>query len=295
MILVRHWQRGCAICGAEGALCEDHDHATGLIRGWLCDRCNLREGRRDAPPAFQKYRDRNPASMLGVVSRYRSPRTDHVDEWRQALIDLRRITDPDAVEKRRADIAQGLPDWLTTIPTWTPLMLAAHHVGLTLEEWDASQAERSSVASAEQVHLPNPLNPRLQACRSPDRAFEPGPPPRGVRRRPCPDCYRIDEGALRALLATTDEWGHTEHPLDTAGSRIDTGSLVYCPANQGGGAVNEIVRHPSGTHRIIVGWEHPRAGAGEADPDQLVVLPARCWPELLRRPTEDDIGQRAAP
>lgn len=30
----------CPICLVDGALVLDHDHATGAIRGWLCDPCN---------------------------------------------------------------------------------------------------------------------------------------------------------------------------------------------------------------------------------------------------------------
>jgi hypothetical protein len=30
----------CEVCGASGQICFDHDHATGLFRGWICARCN---------------------------------------------------------------------------------------------------------------------------------------------------------------------------------------------------------------------------------------------------------------
>ena len=30
----------CEVCATECSLCYDHDHATGLFRGWLCARCN---------------------------------------------------------------------------------------------------------------------------------------------------------------------------------------------------------------------------------------------------------------
>lgn len=31
----------CEICRAPKNLCWDHDHKTGLFRGWLCNKCNL--------------------------------------------------------------------------------------------------------------------------------------------------------------------------------------------------------------------------------------------------------------
>lgn len=73
------WQAGrCAICGAAGEpLVEDHDHETGMARGWLCRSCNMREGsptyRGDGPTVFTYYRRRPAAAVLGVSYRYISP------------------------------------------------------------------------------------------------------------------------------------------------------------------------------------------------------------------------------
>lgn len=64
------WNRDCAICGAPGLdLVEDHDHATGLVRGWLCRSCNIQEGKSDVP-VYRKYRERPPAVILGIRVRY---------------------------------------------------------------------------------------------------------------------------------------------------------------------------------------------------------------------------------
>jgi len=41
----------CEVCGAEGKrLVSEHDHATGVWRGWACDRCNLALHTLDLPP-----------------------------------------------------------------------------------------------------------------------------------------------------------------------------------------------------------------------------------------------------
>ena len=34
----------CEICGAFGTICFDHDHNTGVFRGWICGRCNCALG-----------------------------------------------------------------------------------------------------------------------------------------------------------------------------------------------------------------------------------------------------------
>jgi len=57
-------QRGsCAICGkgeAENgkALAVDHDHESGVVRGLLCDHCNLALGRfQDSPEILRRALD----------------------------------------------------------------------------------------------------------------------------------------------------------------------------------------------------------------------------------------------
>ncbi|MEU9442897.1 endonuclease domain-containing protein [Streptomyces sp. NPDC048304] len=73
--LLAHWQDGrCAICGHRRSLIEDHDHATGMTRGWLCQGCNVQEGMyRDRDNLFGKYRERHPTKMLGLKIRYWDP------------------------------------------------------------------------------------------------------------------------------------------------------------------------------------------------------------------------------
>jgi hypothetical protein len=69
------WHAGrCAVCGevpgrGRGAYVEDHDHATGWTRGWLCRSCNLLEAA-SVRPAFVRYRERPPAAILGISKRY---------------------------------------------------------------------------------------------------------------------------------------------------------------------------------------------------------------------------------
>jgi hypothetical protein len=64
----------CAICGRVGYLLEDHDHDSGLFRAFLCDSCNVLEGR-STYPIFDRYRERNPASILNVTWAYVDRRT----------------------------------------------------------------------------------------------------------------------------------------------------------------------------------------------------------------------------
>lgn len=64
-------QRRCAICGLLGNEIEDHDHETGLVRGWLCVGCNVREGRTGGTDnVFGRYRSRYPYMILGIREPY---------------------------------------------------------------------------------------------------------------------------------------------------------------------------------------------------------------------------------
>jgi hypothetical protein len=64
--LMIDWQDGrCAVCLTGRAEVEDHDHATALVRGYLCRSCNTLEGFAAADDnRFDRYRQQNPASML---------------------------------------------------------------------------------------------------------------------------------------------------------------------------------------------------------------------------------------
>lgn len=73
--LLSLWQDGrCAICGHRRESIEDHDHVTGLTRGYLCRGCNIQEGIYRAPDTlFGKYRERHPTKILGFEIRYWGP------------------------------------------------------------------------------------------------------------------------------------------------------------------------------------------------------------------------------
>lgn len=67
------WQdRRCAGCGHRTDLVLDHDHATALVRGWLCRPCNGQEPGAEGNQRLALYRQKNPASILGIRVRYYS-------------------------------------------------------------------------------------------------------------------------------------------------------------------------------------------------------------------------------
>lgn len=79
-LLLWNWQRGmCAVCArpaqAGRPIIRDHDHRTGLIRGLLCQRCNVGEGHTasglKAPiEVFDLYRARHPAVIVALRARH---------------------------------------------------------------------------------------------------------------------------------------------------------------------------------------------------------------------------------
>lgn len=79
-LFLRHWNYVCAIGGHACAayswgsglhrLVEDHDHDTGLTRGFLCNAHNSLEGWGSCYPPVVRYRKRPPAVILGIVHHY---------------------------------------------------------------------------------------------------------------------------------------------------------------------------------------------------------------------------------
>jgi hypothetical protein len=89
--LLAGWQQHrCAICGGHARVL-DHAHETGLVRGWLCRECNTGEGFGHLPgDRFDRYRQNNPASILGIELRYYSPFTG----WAEP-----EVSDPGAIDR----------------------------------------------------------------------------------------------------------------------------------------------------------------------------------------------------
>jgi len=242
LVVIAKWQAGrCAVCGvhcpdATGpfvtgqrrvGLDQDHDHSTGDTRGYLCPPCNTAEGS-SAALVFERYRERNPASIFGVRLRY-GPGPDPDDQsaqhaWNAALESLRSNAERmkrhanslRLDEEMRAIGHHWVAPELNLDPV-TPLMAAAERVGLTQEEWRETLRERKSAAEAEVVHLAADAAVPRQACDA-ERGWR-APSARG-RRAPCPDCHQLDRARL-ARLVGEDEYGFNE----VRGVRC---SLLYC-------------------------------------------------------------------
>lgn len=148
---LERWQDGrCALCGKRPLqLHEDHDHATGYTRGYLCPSCNASEPY-GLTPRFLNYRARPPVAIIGVSIVY-GRLSDPADEaaakaWRGALWKLRHLARPREVVEARQD--QNILYRLGLVPEpWAPpertqLMADAERVGLTLDEWNGTLAYR---------------------------------------------------------------------------------------------------------------------------------------------------------
>ena len=84
---MRAWQDGrCGLCGFRDRLVEDHDHATGMVRGMLCRQCNSAEGLRDHN--LGKWRSgMTVAAALHVERRYLNPISGRCDYGHAATAD----------------------------------------------------------------------------------------------------------------------------------------------------------------------------------------------------------------
>ena len=54
-IRVEDVPQSCQVCGSRKRICVDHNHETGIVRGFLCNRCNVVLGKvRDNPSLLEK-------------------------------------------------------------------------------------------------------------------------------------------------------------------------------------------------------------------------------------------------
>lgn len=74
LAFLRGWQEGrCAICSRSAPLVLDHDHSTSLVRGYLCLRCNVKEGMSVGPTdVYAMWRACPLTAMLGLRITYSS-------------------------------------------------------------------------------------------------------------------------------------------------------------------------------------------------------------------------------
>ena len=67
----------CIICGAETTLVVDHDHATGKIRGMICNKCNLGIG------LFQDDPDLLEFARIYLLANSDDP--EHISEYEEYI------------------------------------------------------------------------------------------------------------------------------------------------------------------------------------------------------------------
>lgn len=107
--VLMEWQGDrCAICGREGgAPVTDHCHLTGIVRGFLCGSCNLREGHGGDAPWAVKYRHRPPTVILGLATKYGGWGESFCEPWVEVALGRHRPGNefPAALAKFLADAA----------------------------------------------------------------------------------------------------------------------------------------------------------------------------------------------
>lgn len=71
-LLLEWMAERCAVCGQRrpSSMVEDHDHETGLFRGYLCRACNGSESSGSEDGIFGMYRRRNPAIIFNIKEEY---------------------------------------------------------------------------------------------------------------------------------------------------------------------------------------------------------------------------------
>lgn len=192
-ILTSWQQERCAICAVRrpirprpaewtSGLFEDHDHATGDVRGYLCPRCNTQEGASRAP-VFALYRERPPTAILGLALRkgwWDHPMVREANNmWENALSELEIIervrTRYERVLSVRRLLETGEHDTygLRRDPILdrplTPLMAAAVRVSLTQRGWWDSIEYRLGIQhdlSQGKPRRPHPLEERKRSIQA---------------------------------------------------------------------------------------------------------------------------------
>jgi hypothetical protein len=104
----------CAICGSNDSdLVVDHDHWSGLVRGFLCNGCNRIEGswRADLLPLFTRYRRRHPAAIADYFETYKATSAHQIAlsfSRRERQHRLRRVATREALTRTVSKISEHL-------------------------------------------------------------------------------------------------------------------------------------------------------------------------------------------
>lgn len=143
---LREFQDGrCFICGeGRAGLVLDHDHASGLARGYLCGPCNVAEGLDLGDVDWDEYRRNPPARQLGIVQHVRGGMPNPT--W--ALCDhLRAI---DRARRCRPSTADEMDQLLLDVYGTVDIDQAVRDV-LASEVREATERDQKAAASIERL------------------------------------------------------------------------------------------------------------------------------------------------